>query len=291
MNLSHLRSLVAIADSGSFTAAAEAMGITQSGVSQAVAALEETLGVALVVRHRRGADLTAAGERIAAYAREALGALDRIRSEADTTRGIAEGKVRLASYPSVFLTLLPALLRRFRTRYPDIQVTALEADDKEVEDWLAAGIVDLGVVLNPAPGRAAAMLGRDAWVPVLPRAHRLAQHTAIKLGTLATEPFVLATGGCEANARTLAQAAGTPLTDIQVEVRDWSSAFALVREGTGISLVPESTLPEIRRGLWIGTLAEPLYRTFGLVTSPAKTPSRAVQTFVEAMRSEPTHDT
>lgn len=291
MNLSHLRSLVAIADSGSFTAAAEAVGITQSGVSQAVAALEENLGVALVVRHRRGADLTAAGERIAAQAREALNALDRIRSEADATRGIAEGKVRLASYPSVFSTLLPALLRRFRTRYPDIQVTALEADDKEVEDWLATGIVDLGVVLNPAPGRAAAMLGRDAWVPVLPRTHPLAQHTAISLAALAVEPFVLATGGCEANACTLAKAAGTPLTDIQVEVRDWTSAFALVREGTGVCLVPESTLPEVRRGLWIGKLAEPLYRTFGLIISPAKTPSRAVQTFVEAMQSEQARDT
>lgn len=285
MNMTHLRSLLAVADAGSFTAAAEALGVTQSGVSQSVAALEETLGVALVVRHRRGADLTAAGERVADHARTALDALGRIRSEADTERGLARGSVRLAGFPSVFATLLPPLLRRFRTRHPGIQVVALETDDREIEDWLAAGTIDLGVVMNPAPGRAAAILGRDAWVPVFPAAHRLARRSTVTLADLADEPFVLATGGCDTNAGTLAAAAGTPLKDVQIEVRDWASAIALVREGAGVCFVPESTLPETRRGLRIGVLATPLHRTFGLVASPARALSRAASTFIETARS------
>jgi len=289
MNVTHLRSLVALADTGSFTAAAEALGVTQSGVSQAVAAVEERLGVALVVRHRRGADLTAAGERVADHARAALDALGRIRGEADAARGLAEGKVRLAGFPSVFATLLPPLLRRFRTQHPGVQVIVLETDDNEIEDWLAAGAIDLGVVMNPAPGRAAAILGRDAWVPVFPASHRLARRQSVTLAEIASEPFVLATGGCSTNARTLAAAAGTPLTNIEIEVRDLASAIALVREGAGLSLVPESTLPEPRRGLRIGALAQPIFRTFGLVASPAKEPSRAARTFIEAARSR-SHD-
>lgn len=139
--------------------------------------------------------------------------------------------------------------------------------------------------MNPAPGRAAAILGRDAWVPVFPAAHRLARRSTVTLAELAGEPFVLATGGCETNARSLAAAAGTPIKNIQIEVCDWASAIALVREGTGVCLVPESTLPEMRRGLRIGALKASLHRTFGLVASSAKAPSRAVLTFIETARS------
>lgn len=285
MNLTHLRGLVALAETGSFTAAAAELGVTQSGVSQAIAALEEALGVALVVRHRRGADLTAAGERVVAHARAALDALGRIRGEADTVRGLAKGTIRLAGFPSVFATLLPPLLRRFRSRHPEVRVLALETDDREVETWLAKGKVDLGVVLNPAPRRAAAILGRDGWVPLFPSAHRLAQRSAVSLAELARQPFVLATGGCDVHAGTLAAAAGTPLTDVQIEVRDWASAIALVREGAGIALVPESTLPESRRGLRVGTLKPSLHRTFGLVVSPLREPSAAVRTFVAAAKA------
>lgn len=288
MNLSHLRSLVAVADTGSFTAAADAIGLTQSGVSQAVAGLEDVLAVPLVVRHRRGADLTETGERVADHARQALAALDQMRVEADAARGLAQGKVRLASFPSVLGTLLPPLLRRFRTRYPGIQVVSLEADDREVEDWLASGTIDLGVVLNPLPDRAVAILGRDAWVPLFPAGHRLARHRSVSFAELAAEPFVLATGGCDINAALLAREAGTVLSNVQVEVREWSSAFALVREGAGVSLVPELALPEMLRGLRVGTLSEPLYRTFGLVASPVRELTRATTTFVQLAREAET---
>jgi hypothetical protein len=99
--------------------------------------------------------------------------------------------------------------------------------------WLAAGSVDLGVVLNPPAARNAVPLGRDAWVPILPATHPLSRRTSLSFVELAAAPFVLATGGCHVNARSLAEAAGWTLHSVQIEVRDWSSAIALVREGVG----------------------------------------------------------
>ncbi|CUX70268.1 hypothetical protein AGR6A_pAt30017 [Agrobacterium sp. NCPPB 925] len=93
------------------------------------------------------------------------------------------------------------------------------------------------------------LIGRDAWVCVLPASHRLGRRDALSLAEFVAEPFVLATGGCHVNARTLATAAGLSLADVRMEVRDWASAIALLREGVGVSLVPESTLPERRRGV------------------------------------------
>lgn len=286
MNLTQLRSLIAVAEAGSFTAAAVTTGVTQSGLSQALAALEESLGAKLLVRHRHGVELTAFGERVLEHARAALGHLDAIRKAAAEAAGEEDGSLRLAAFPSVFATVLPPLLRRFRSRHPGIRLVALETDDREVEAWLAAGAVDLGVVLDPLPESDAVLVGEDAWLAILPAAHRLARRGALALAELAVEPFVLATGGCHVHAGTISSAAGLSLDDVRIEVRDWASAIALVREGTGVSLVPESTLPENRRGLRTAQLDPPLCRRFGLLTTPAREPSRAAILLMELARQK-----
>ena len=283
MNLPQLRALVAVADTGSITAAAARLGLTQSGASQAVAALEEQLGVRLITRGRRGAVPTAVGERVVEHAREVLAGLDAVRRAADAARGLERGRLRLAAFPTIFATLLPPLLRRFRTLHPGVEVVALEAGDDEMAAWLVAGTVDVGVAMDPAPGEAAAPLGRDEWVAVVPAGHPLARASGgrVAFARLAAEPFVLATGGCATHARSLARGTGLELTDVRVEVRDWASAFALVREGVGVALVPEPTLPEDRRGLRVLRLAQPLYRRFGLQVSGRARGSPAVRALLE----------
>ena len=84
----------------------------------------------------------------------------------------------------------------------------------------------------------------ETWVAVIPAGHSLGRVPGgrVLFARLAREPFVLATGGCTMHARSLAQDAGFDLADVRVEVRDWNSAFALVREGLGVTLVPEPTL-------------------------------------------------
>ncbi|QGZ43175.1 LysR family transcriptional regulator [Pseudoduganella flava] len=280
MNLLHWRLLVAVADGGNISRAAARVGITQSGASQAIAQLEGMLGFQVFARERRHIGLTALGEQVIEHARAMLVRLDAIRVLADDSRGLSGGRIRLACFPSVMSTLLPGLLRDFQRRHPGIEVVALEGTDEEVEDWLAAGTVELGVVLNPAPGRATVLLGRDAWVAVLPTSHplgRRASASGVSLAELATLPFILATGGCATNAQRLMQQAGLHLSDVRVTVRDWASACVLVREGIGVAVVPESTLPAELRGLRVMPLAPAIHREFGLVCSPAGTASRPVQ--------------
>lgn len=281
MNLTQLRSLIAVAEAGSFTAAAEAVGITQSGISQALAALEDALGVKLLVRQPHGVELTAFGERTLDHARVAFAHLETIRQEAAETRGEENGSIRIAAFPSVFATFLPPLLRRFRAQHPGIKVVTLETDDREVMAWLNSGAVDLGVVLNPPEESDAILIGEDSWVGILPPGHRLGRRGALSLAELAAEPFVLATGGCHVHARTLVEAAGLSLPDVRMEVRDWSSAIALVREGVGVGIVPESTLSEKRKGVGVVRLDPRLVRRFGLKKSPAKALSRASSLLIE----------
>lgn len=286
MNLLHWRLLVAVADASNISRAAEKVGMTQSGASQAIAQLEASLGFAVFTRERRHIGVTALGERVVKEARSMLARLDAIRLLADESRGLTGGRIRLASFPSVTSTFLPRLLRDFKRLHPEIEVVVLEGTDREVEEWIAADTVDLGVVMNPTPGRADAILGQDAWVGVLPASHhqaRYARARGITLEELADQPFVLATGGCAVNGKSLMEQAGLRLSDVRVTVRDWISACLLVREGMGVALIPESALPVELRGLCVVPVTPSLYREFGVVCSTASKSSRATQTLLEVL--------
>ena len=284
MNLMHWRLVVAVADHGNITRAAERVGMTQSGASQALALMEQTLGVQLFNRESRQTLPTAIGLPVIEQARVMLGALQTIRQTVDSVRPMLRGTIRLASFPMVLASFLPPLLRQFNRLYPGIEVVALEVSDDEVETLLAAGLVDVGVVLNPAPERNAGPLGRDEWVAVVPTGHPLAlrgTEQGVTLQELTALPFVLATGGCSTNARSLAAEACLQLQDVRVEVREWSSAFTLVRENLGVTLVPEMTLPVDRQGLRVIALQPPVERVFSLVLPAGQTASAAVQALLD----------
>ncbi|WP_416057107.1 LysR family transcriptional regulator [Stenotrophomonas maltophilia] len=286
MNLAHWRLLVAVADEGTISRAAERVGISQSGASQAIGQLESSLGFAVFVRERRQVDVTALGQQVIEHARTMLGGLQAIRALADDSQGLSGARIRLATFPSIVSTVLPALLRDFQRRHPGIEVVVVEGTDEEVEQWLDSGAVDVGVVMNPAPARSPVALGSDAWVAVLAQTHplgRRATERGIALDELAAEPFILATGGCTVNGQRLMEDAGLHLADVRITVRDWASACVLVREGLGVSLVPESTLPLDRHGLRVLPLAPGIRRVFGLVCSEVGRASRATPVFVKAL--------
>jgi DNA-binding transcriptional LysR family regulator len=286
MNLMHWRLLVAVADHGSITAAAERVGMTQSAASQAMAGMEATLGAQLFTRAPRKTLPTALGLSVIEQARVMLGALQAIRNTVDDAKPTLRGTIRIASFPMVLATFLTPLLQRFAQLYPGIEVTTLDVTDNEVHTLLNADLIDLGVVLNPRPEQNATVLGRDFWMAVLPAGHPLAQRPAdatVTLAELLDQPFVLATGGCTANARSLGVAAGLTLRDIRVEVREWNSAYSLVREGVGVTLVPEMALPAQRNGLRVMPLAVPLHREFALVGAPSRSPSVATAALLKML--------
>ena len=287
MNLLHWRLLVAVADAGNISRAAEEIGMTQSGASQAIAQLEASLGFPVFTRERRYIGITALGEQVIENARNMLSQLNAIRILADKSRDLHRGRIRLASFPSVTSTLLPGLLRDVKRLHPGIEIVVLEGSDEEVEEWLAADTVELGVVMNPGPGRAEVILGQDAWVAVIPAKHQLAHHArayGITLKVLADQPFILATGGCVVNGKSLMEMAGLQLSDIRVTVRDWISACKLVGEEMGVALVPESALPETLRNLCVAPLTPAIHREFGLVCSASGASSDATQTLLNALR-------
>lgn len=248
MNLSQLRAFAAVAETGRVTEAAAHLGITQSAVSHALTSLETELGLRLVVRDRAGSTLTDGGRMLLPHAREALRAVDRLIDEAAAATGLQRGRLRLGAFPTA-CQLLPPLIRAFRRRVPAVEVVMLEGSDEEVSDWIDTRVVDLGVVVGPRPDLASVSLAEDEMLAVLPCDHPLAEQADVALADLADDPFLLSTGGCEPLIRRLHDDAGIPPLAPVHRVREMATLLAMVREGLGVSIVPELALSADPKGL------------------------------------------
>jgi len=247
MNLAQLKALVAVADQGSFTGAAAALGLTQSAVSHTVASLEKELAVPLVLRRRGGTLLTSHGQQVLRHAREAVHRVDRIAQDCTVVAGRHRGRLRVAAFPSA-AQLLPRLIAELARCQPEVTVVLLEGTDAEVREWLRDRVIDLGVVAelrtgdqpsSPAPG---ALLAQDQMVAVLDRGHPLAGQPAVALDDLVDDAFLLSDGGCEPLLHQMHQAAGLRLQPAR-RVRDMATLLALVAEQLGVTVVPELALP------------------------------------------------
>ena len=237
--------------------------MTQSAVSHAVAALEKELQVSLLERDRRGIFLTEIGNRVLVQARTILHSTEQIRQETAAAIGFETGKVRIGSFPSVSARFLPGLLRQFQQRYPGIEVVLFEGTDDEVQEWIYAHTVDIGVVTLPVERLKTVSIAQDRFVAVVADSHPLAKQQSIHIRQLAPEPFIMSKAGCEpAITRMFRQSKVTP--KIQYEVIDLRTIFAMVQEGIGVTIVPEMALPADLTGLQILTLQPEVRRQLAL---------------------------
>lgn len=143
-----LRVMRAIADEGSFTAAAHKLGFSQPAISQMVRRLEERAGTVLVERIGRTVRLTEAGEVLARHASPVLAALDAAEQEVAAIAGLRSGRVRLMAFPSASATLVPKALSHVKREYPDVSITFTEAEPPESLSALRAGTCDIAVAFT-----------------------------------------------------------------------------------------------------------------------------------------------
>ncbi len=150
-DLRQLRAFVAVVDAGGHTRAAGALGLSQSTVSEAVAALERALGAALFVRGRRGPALTPAGERLLPGARRVLAAMDEAVREVAEGEAEARATVTIGASESIGAYVLPAVLAELRREWPGTRYVVTTAPCPAIRRDVRDGRLDLGLLLTAAP--------------------------------------------------------------------------------------------------------------------------------------------
>ncbi|MEX5748315.1 LysR family transcriptional regulator [Massilia sp. X63] len=284
MKLSQLKMLVAVADHGSFSAAAAELGCTQSRISHAIAELEADLGVGLLVRGRAGSAPTEAGRRVLAKARQMLRLESGLR-EAALADGTLAGSVRIACFRSIGTHLLPHVLEALARRHPQLRV---EIDDSceqraEVAAALQDGVAEIGIAQLPlAAGLASQPYLYDDYVLVVPGALALPR-AAGGWPALGALPFIglACSGAQEILAR--CRAAGFAPEPGRTLANDTSIA-AMVGRGLGYSILPRlATFPE-PAGVHILPLPIPARRQFAIAALPDMMRTPAVRAVVRALR-------
>lgn len=256
MELRHLRYFIAVAEAGTFTRAAERLGIQQPPLSQQIKSLEKDVGFSLFTRIPKGVELTVGGKVFFNEARAILASVERASQRAGSAAHGKTGKLSLGFTTSTIThPLAPRLIGGFRRAYPDIELEFQEGSAARLIESVAGGALDVGILRTPVSrpeGVSFQILLKEKMLLALPAAHPLARTARKrKSGELATlslralkdEPFILTrrhgAAGMYADLVAACHRAGF-IPQVAAEVENMLSNVALVAAGVGVSAVPES---------------------------------------------------
>lgn len=241
-----LRVLREVSQRGSFTAAARALGYTQSAVSRQIGALERAAGRPLFERRRDGVVLTTAGSKLLARAIRILDEMDAAAGEL-TGNPVASGPVRVGAFPTAMAALLPGVLASLPT---DLVVSVREGSTPTLTRSLRAGTLDLAVLAQAPPFRPL-----DGETPALPlitlaerelllcvgTGHAFAYRDAVEIEELVGQTWVA--GRSDTGEALPGVWPGLPeRPDVRYVVRDWWAKLQLVAAGLAVTAIPPVAL-------------------------------------------------
>jgi DNA-binding transcriptional LysR family regulator len=282
MELHQLRYLVAVVDDGSFTAAAQRLHVSQSGVSAQVAKLEQELGQRLLERGPRTVALTAAGEAVLPLARAVLEGVEEIAEVSAEYAGLVRGRVRLGMVRGCSIPPFLDALAAYRREHPGVELVLAEDDSEVLQREVLTGGLDLALVGwagDVLDGLSATVVVDEPVAAVVPDGHRLARRRTLRWRDLEGETLLGLVRGTGVRA-----AVGDARVDLEASSPE--TLLGLTRRGAGVALLSPSMIRG-EEGLHAVVVADaPATAKLGLVAREGRRPAateRLLQRLTEAM--------
>jgi LysR family hydrogen peroxide-inducible transcriptional activator len=287
MELHQLRYFSAVADTGSFSRAAEKCHVSQPSLSQQIQKLESELGGRLFDRLGRSVRLTDLGEAFLPRARSVLHELSSAKDELTERLQSEAGPVVIGAIPTIAPYWLASRLATFSRKFPKVHLTIAEEITPVLLDRLRAGSVDLAVLALPIRGHEfeAHPLFTERLYAALPKAHKLARRPALQLADLRRDPFLfLRDGHCFRDTAVAAcdRARLDPL--VVFESGHLSSLLAMVGAGMGVSLVPEMAVDKSKPCRFVRIADPQAQRTVAAVALRGRTLNRGTRALLAHLR-------
>ena len=294
IELRRLRALRELANRGTIAAAADALYLTPSAVSQQLAALEQQVGQPLLIPSGRTVRLTPAAEAVLGHAEAVFSELERMDATLAALAGGERGRVRIGAFATAIVGLVVPAVGLLRERAPGVDLAVQDLESPEVFHLLARGDLDLAISMesDSAPRHdderfTRTPLMRDLLDVALPHGHRLARESEVPLAALAPEPFVAPPRGwsCEDVIRVGCAAAGFSPA-VAHRSADWTAVMALVGAGLGVACVPRLAQDEPPPGVAIRPIAgEPPCRHLFIACRRGAEEHPALLAVIEALRA------
>ncbi len=273
-------------EKGSLTAAAQAMDYAQSSVSKMIADLEREWDMNLLKRSKTGVCLTSAGEQMLPYVRKLLNEYDNLEGQVNKMNGLETGIVRIGTFASVAINILPDIFAHLKVEYPGIEYELLLGDYNEIEAWIDEGRVDCGFLRLPTVSEFEAVkVIEDEYKLVLPHGHPLAEMEEVAIEELEGENFLLLEHGGKTEVSDLLERYHVK-PDIAFTTWEDFAIMAMVEKGLGVSILPDMILRRIPYSLEIRSLKIPYYRSIGIAFKDRGRLTPAARKFVEYVFSQ-----
>lgn len=253
-----------IIEMGSFTKAAEALGYTQSSISQMIASLEKELSMKLLNRSRTGVKLTLEGEELYPFIERSILQYQAMLEKANEIKGLETGIIRVGSLTSITCHWMPKLIKGFQEIYPNVQFLFHQGDYSSIQEWIKIGAVDFGFITPPAVSDMETIpLKQGEMLALLPANHPLATEPFVRLQDLTEEPFILLEEGHYSEPLEAFRAAGlTP--DIKYTIHDDYAIMTMVEIGLGVSILAKLMLRRTDFNIVCLPTEPPIYRSLAI---------------------------
>jgi DNA-binding transcriptional LysR family regulator len=265
LDVRRLRILREVASQASFSAAADALYLSQSAVSQQIATLEREVGMQLLERTREGPKLTDAGRVLVGHGDAAIARLEEAERELAAIAGLEGGELRLASFPSASATLLTEAVTRFHKEHPKVRLSIAEAEPEESLPRLRGGELDLALTFDypsvPKPEERdldRTLVLTESMHLALPKGHPLAERRVVPLAALDDHQWLY---GCrssscgEAVIRACRDAGFEPRFGFESD--DYHVMQGFIAAGLGVTLLPDLALATLRSDLVVRATEPP----------------------------------
>ena len=287
MDTQALTAFLAVAESGSFSTAAERLFLTQPAVSKRIAQLEQQLGTRLFDRVGRRIRLTEAGEALLPRARQVLLDLEDMGRAISNLTGTVSGPLRIGTSHHIGLHRLPPVLRRFSREYPDVKLDIHFIDSEEAWEAVLHGDLEMGVVTlppQPDPRLHSQAVWQDPLVFMAAPEHPLARLDRVTLETLTGYSAILPSPVTFTRRIVESLFEEQALTlNISMSTNYLETIHMMVSIGLGWSVLPETMLDDSVVRLNVDT-ALPV-RRLGVVTHPGRSRSNAAGAFLDILNS------
>ncbi|MCI6377065.1 MAG: LysR family transcriptional regulator [Clostridiales bacterium] len=269
-----------IIELGSFTKAADALGYTQSSVSQMIASLESELGFKLLIRSRTGIRLTLEGAKLYPFIERSNIQYRAMLEKANEIKGLETGVIRVGTISSITCHWMPRLIKGFQRLYPHVQFLFHQGDYTLIPEWIQTGAVDFGFVTPAAvTGLETIPVKMGEMLAVIPKAHPLAQGKSARLEALAEEPFILLEEGHFSEPLNAFHAAGLE-PNVRYTVHDDYAIMTMVEAGLGVSVLAELMLRRTSFEIACLPVEPPIYRSLAIAYKDRESLPVASQRFI-----------
>src|SRR5437016_12117619 len=288
MEVHQLRYFCAVAETGSFSRAAEQSHISQPSLSQQILKLEDELGARLFDRLGRSVRLTELGKTFLPRARAVLRELEAAKGDVVEGKEFIGGSITVGVIPTVAPYFLPPRLTAFSRKFPQVRFTVVEEITPVLLDRLRAGAIDVAILALPIRGHEfeTKPLLTERLFAALPKNHRLAKRTALSLRDLRSEPYLLLRDGhCFRDTAVAACDRARLHPQIVFESGQFSSLLSMVGAGMGVSIVPEMAIEKKSPCRYIRIADDQAIRTIGAIILRGRSLTRAHNAFLAHLRA------